>query len=847
MRHKTIRFLVVSLIIVIVLCSGAFVWQVKDMDEKSTKVINEIGEIYMAGMSEQTTLHFATIMELRLSEVKGLVNDIAPNQLNGYVQVSSLLSHNAKARGFDRLAFCMEDGTFELLYGEDIGEIDSTTFMNAIKNGEERMIMGTNQADEHDILLSVPMVYELPDGRKSMSLVAGFPMEYIAETLSAELSDSMVYFVIRRDGLVIIQSDARNESNYFDGVEKRYYTGAGNGQTQRELTEYTEGLKAAMSKGENYAKEVYLEDGRRQVYGRSLPYSEWYLILSMPYDDLDETIKSFGDKWTVAALRNGIFILSLFIIVFICYIQMTRRQVREIREAKNSAERANRAKNEFLSNMSHDIRTPMNGIMGMTEVAAANIDDTRKVESCLRKISASGKQLLAIINNILDMSKIENDKLILNVEQILMPELIHNAVNIIIPGSREKNQRFNLHVHDIIAETVWGDGVRLGQVLHNLLENAIKFTPEDGTILLDVYQTPSEKGDAYVRIHLIVSDDGIGMSEEFQDKLFVAFAREDNARIQQIHGAGLGLSITKHIIDAMEGSIQVESDQEKGSTFHVSFDMEAAILPEEEINIPSWRTLVIDDDELFCEYTLATLESIGIHAQCALNGQAALEMIEEQHQKGNDYEVILADWRLPGKDGVEIAREIRNRYGTAPHIMMISAADNSEVEEKARQAGVDAFVVKPLFKSTLYYNLNKIKEEKAVGEGPNTFDGERILVAEDNELNWEIAGALLSEIGLSPEHAEDGKICVDKFMQSPEGFYKAILMDIRMPVMNGLEAASAIRALDRDDAKRIPIIAASADAFSDDIQRCLDSGMNDHTSKPIDVQKVAELLRKYMQ
>ena len=213
MRHKTIRFLAVSLIIVIVLCSGAFVWQVKDMDAKSTKVINEIGEIYMAGMSEQTTLHFGTIMELRLSQVEGLVHDITPNQLNGYVQVCSLLSHNAQARGFDRLAFCMEDGTFELLYGEDIGEIDSATFMNAIKNGEERMIMGTNKADEHDILLSVPMVYELPDGRKSMSLVAGFPIEYIAETLSAELSDSMLYFVIRRDGLVIIQSDAKHDSN----------------------------------------------------------------------------------------------------------------------------------------------------------------------------------------------------------------------------------------------------------------------------------------------------------------------------------------------------------------------------------------------------------------------------------------------------------------------------------------------------------------------------------------------------------------------------------------------------------------------------------------------------------
>ncbi|MDE6319345.1 MAG: response regulator, partial [Lachnospiraceae bacterium] len=368
----------------------------------------------------------------------------------------------------------------------------------------------------------------------------------------------MFYSVIRRDGLIVIQSDTKRGGNYFDKLMRYVDSAAKNAEVKRGLADYIAGLKAAMEKGVDYSKEIYLADGRRQVYGRSLPHSEWYLILSMPYNELDRTIDSFGAEWAATALRMGIFIVFLFLIVFVCYIQMTRQHIREIKEARDSAERANRAKSEFLSNMSHDIRTPMNGIIGMTEIAVVNIDNTRKVESCLRKISASGKQLLGIINNILDMSKIENGKLILNVEQILMPELIHNAVNIIEPGTREKNQRFDLHVHDIIAETVWGDGVRLGQVLHNLLENAVKYTPEGGNVLLDVYQTPSDKGDTYVRIHLIVHDDGIGMSEAFQEKLFVAFAREDNARVQQIQGAGLGLSITKHFIHAMAGTIQVE-------------------------------------------------------------------------------------------------------------------------------------------------------------------------------------------------------------------------------------------------------------------------------------------------
>lgn len=847
MRHKTIRFLMVSLLIVILLCSGIFVFQVKDMNEKSARIMNEMGEIYMGGMSGQTTQHFGTIMELRLSQVEALVHGIAPNLENGYEEVRGSLSDNAKARGFDRLALCMEDHTFELLYGEEISAVDSDAFMDVIQSGEERMALGTNATGDNVILLSVPMTYELPDGRKSVSLVAGFPIAYIEEALASELYDYVFYFVIRRDGLIVMHSDGENDSNYFAKIDKYAESEEENEKTRRDLVDYKEGLKTAMANGEDYAKELFLKDGRRQVYCRSLPYSEWYLILSMPYNDLDETINSFGEEWAATTLKNGFFILSLFVIVFVFYIQMTRRQVKEIEEMRDTAERANRAKSEFLSNMSHDIRTPMNGIIGMTEIAIANVEDSRKVRSCLQKISASGKHLLGLINNVLDMSKMESGKLILNVEQILLPELIHGVVNIVLPSTQEKKQRFDLHVHDIIAESVWGDSVRLNQTLHNLLENAVRFTPEGGNIKLNVYQTPSEKGDAYVKVHLIVSDNGIGMSEEFQSRIFEAFSREDNARVQQIQGAGLGLSITKQIVDAMEGSIEVESEQGKGSSFHVSLDMEMALLPEELVDIPSWRTLVIDDDEVFCDCTLATLESIGIHAQCALSGQAALEMLEKQHQNGNDYEVILTDWKLPGMDGIEVAREVRSRYGDAPHILMISAADNSDIEERAKAAGVDAFIVKPLFKSTLYYNLNRLKEEAAsVEEGDICFDGERVLVAEDNDLNWEIASALLSGIGLAPEHAENGRVCVDMLKQSPEGFYQAILMDIRMPVMNGLEAAVAIRALDREDAKHIPIIAISADAFSDDIQRCIDCGMDDHTSKPIDVSKVAELLRKYM-
>ena len=744
----------------------------------------------------------------------------------------------------------MEDGTFDTIYGDGISAVDSAGFMNAINNGEERMAIGTDATGNYVILMSVPMSYETPDGISSISLVTGFPVDYIADALNAELSDSFLYYsIIRRDGIIVMQSDGADDRNYYDKIQRNYNSAEENSKTRQDLEDYRSELQTAMSQGLDYSKELTLSIGRRQLYCKALPHSEWYLILSMPYNDLDKLVDSFSDEWSIVALRNAISIILLFLVIFVIYFYITHNQMKNLNAARRMAEYASKAKSEFLSNMSHDIRTPMNGIMGMTEIALSNVNNPHKVEECLHKISLSAKHLLGLINDILDMSKLESTKMILNTEQISLPDMMHDVVNMIMPHVRIKQQRFDLHIQDIAAEHVWGDGVRLNQILLNLLNNAIKYTPEGGNIQLDLYQTPSDKGENYISVHINVKDNGIGMSAAFQEKIFEAFMREDDARIQKAQGAGLGMTITKHIIDAMEGTISVKSKQGKGSEFHVILDMEMALQPEEAMEIPPWKTLVVDDDEIFCSCTLTTLKSIGIEAQRALDGRTALRMIDEHQWKGDDYDVILMDWKLPEMDGIEVTREIRQKYGSTPRILMISASDNIEVEEKAKQAGVDGFIVKPLFKSTLYYNLNKLKEEAENvhnSEEKISFNGERILIAEDIDLNWEIASALLSEVGFEPEHAENGKICVEKFSESYVGYYKAILMDIRMPIMNGLEAAKAIRSLNREDAQTIPIIAMSADAFADDIQRCLDCGMNSHTPKPIDVGKVVELLKKHM-
>lgn len=847
MKNQSTRFLVISLVLVLAVCSGVFVSQAVHMDRESAATMLAIGEMYMSGMSEQATLHFGTIIETKLDQVRALGDDILLNSIDGDEE-RALLSLHARNRGFDNVGFYLDDGTIDMLYGSRIVMPDFPAYVRSVENGERKIGLGSDAEGNRIILFGVPMIYQVREGENAIALVAGFSLDHAADIFLSGLEESMIYHVIRRDGEIVLQRDGDTDHNYYDKVRRHHEEAGGYSGENPEV--YAQNLADAMERGEDYTTELVLKQGHRRIYCKSLPYSEWYLILSMPYSMFDEMTKQFGDEWTRTAIMDDAVIVALFLVVFVIYYFMMRSQMRSLEEARRDVESANRAKSEFLSNMSHDIRTPMNGIIGMTEIASANLDNTKKVEECLHKISHSSRHLLGLINDLLDMSKIESGRMVLNTQQIALPEVMHSVVNIIQPQAREKNQRFDLYIHDVIAEDVWGDSVRLSQILLNLLSNAVKFTQEGGNIRLEVYEEASTVNvETHVCVHLLVVDNGIGMSEEFRKKIFQPFMREDNARVQKAAGAGLGMSITKYIVDAMDGTILLESAPGKGSRFHVILDMEKAPSEEEQKTLPPWRTLVVDDDEVFCDCTVTTLKTIGIEAQWVLDGKAALEMMESAHAKGNDYEVIIIDWRLPGLNGLDVAREIRRRYGSAPHILMISATDNSDLKERAKDAGIDTFIIKPLFQSTLYYDLHKWIPENADGTDAQElpFSGENILVAEDNDLNWEIANELFSDVGLKPERAENGKVCVDLFAASEKGYYCAILMDIRMPVMTGYEAAMAIRALERSDAKEIPIIAMSADAFADDVQKCLNCGMNAHTPKPIDADRVVTLLKMHLE
>ncbi len=398
---------------------------------------------------------------------------------------------------------------------------------------------------------------------------------------------------------------------------------------------------------------------------------------------------------------------------------------------------------------------------------------------------------------------------------------------------------------------VYCDNVRLTQVLLDLLSNALKFTPEGGCITMSLSQQASSKGENYVRTIFVVEDNGIGMSEEFQQKIFESFAREDNARVQRTEGTGLGMAITKYIVDEMQGSISVSSQPGQGSRFEVTLDLEVAPEPAEEMVLPPWEMLVVDDDEPLCRSAAACLQQIGVNAEWATGGEQAIEMACARHNQGRDYHIILLDWKMPGMDGIETARRLRAAVGEDVPILLISAYDWSDIEAEAKEAGISGFLSKPLFKSTLYRGLSRFAYQSPAcaaepAAGQPAIDGMSKHRAEDNELNWEIAGELLSAQGFVVDWAENGQKCLEMFQASQPGDYRLILMDLRMPVMNGYEATQAIRALDRPDAAAIPIIAMTADAFSEDVHKCLACGMNAHLAKPLDMRELLRLIQKFL-
>ena len=717
--------------IVVILCLTVIVFSLlgASIHTMSESTIEEIGTAYMAGMNEQVSLHFETIIELRLTMAESIAGIAAGDGASGYGTREDI-EYGARARHFLCAALYGPDGGSEMIFGDPVELNHPEPFLESLRNGERKAASATGSDGGGVILFGVPCEYPMSGGGGSLALVVGLSTKYMGEVLFLDSDQSLSYsFVIRKDGSYVVGNEGDAHENYFDRLTNIFA-----GQDM-EADACIEQLQAAMNAGEDYSTIVKNGGSRRHIYCTNLPYCEWYLVTVLPFERLDNAISGMGSRWLIIVYAASFAMIAMLLYIFFRYLKLFRNQVSELtrinaemdaarkaaEQARKEAEQANAAKQEFLSSMSHDIRTPMNAIIGMTSLALDNTDDAKRVRDYLGKIALSSKHLLGLINDVLDISKIESGKMTLNVEPVSLREAMDSIVNIMQPQVTAKNQQFKAAAREILSENVCCDGVRLNQVLINLLGNAVKFTPEKGAVQLTVYQEALPEDASRVRTHFLVSDTGIGMSKEYQKVIFESFSREDNTRVRKTEGSGLGMAITKCIVDAMGGTISVRSEQGRGSEFHVVLDLEKAAAP------------------------------------------AASEAADGAAERVND--VVLK--------------------------------------------------------------------------------GRRILLAEDNELNWEVARELLSILELELDWAENGEICVEKFRNSPAGHYDAIIMDVRMPVMDGYEATAAIRGLERADAD-IPIIAMTADAFSEDIQRCLERGMNDHLAKPIDIQAVTFKLKKYL-
>lgn len=882
--RRSVRGLVTELLVMLVLCMGVFSAVTLYALSRSDETIDGVSGAFMEQMSAQLRLNFSSELGLYRSELESARLAVAAANIESGSDARTVFAEQAATYSFSYAALYSTSGTADVLMGPAVELDDQGAFTAKVLAGEDAVTSGTAEDGTELLVFAVPVERRMLWGETSAMLAVGVPLADVVDALSLDVSTTQVYtHIVRADGSFVLNSGSTDATSYLqllrdnEGLEGVRYDITAD-ELARTLDERGSAFYVANVNGERYASYLAPLDG-----------TDWFIVSVLPYRVLHDPIDSLVWGLVAAALVGCVVIAGALAFVFVRYLRLARSQMLELDAARRAADdarrtadaareqadAANRAKSEFLSNMSHDIRTPMNAIVGMTAIARAHADNPATVSDSLKKIELSAKHLLGLINDVLDMSKIESGRLALNVAPVSLPDIVENIVGIMQPQVHAKRQDFDVVVRGIRCEDVLADATRLNQVLLNLLSNAHKFTPVGGRISLIVEQIGDGAGAAApvgdadaagtagapadgaaagavpapgrVRTRFTVRDTGIGMSPAFKEKIFDSFEREDTARVRKIEGTGLGMAITKRIVDEMGGDIAVESEQGVGTTFTVTVDLECAGA-QEPMALPAWRLLVVDDDRDLCESTAATLEDLGARAEWVQSGEEAVELVEERSRGAEGFRAVLIDWQMTGMDGIACARAIRARVGSSTPILLISAYDWTEIESEARAAGIDGFVAKPLFRSTLYRALS------AVADGPSASSeasapeadlaGRRVLLAEDNELNWEVARELLGALGLELTWAENGREAVDAFASSEPGTFDAVLMDIRMPEMDGYQVTRAIRALPRPDAATVPVIAMTADAFSEDIERARDAGMDAHVAKPIDLRELVRTLAR---
>ena len=863
--------IVVALIMII-----GTVWIGRDASQSTIKAVRSVSLLYLNELAERRKKVAEDILNNNLRRITVATNMMEEEDLKDIEHLQAFQTRMKKLFKLEKFAFVDTKGLIYTALGMRT-DIDKYAFNHKTISGPEISIKNMESNEEREVVFAVPV--DIPfNGETFKICFMEMHMDEMLAGVSMASQEENVTFsnVYSPEGYALsnlVLGGKANEDNLFEAMnhavlDKGY-------SLEKMRLDFKEGKKGVIS---------FMYDGVEETMCYiPIKGTDWMLTYLIREHVISSRIIGINKKliWesTILSALNALVLLGIFIYIMRqnranARLQLEKetseaelrgkqaelgeriilqdklvQQSQALSDALTAAEDASKAKTVFLSNMSHEIRTPMNAIIGLDNIALNDPEATPKIKEYLTKIRGSAHHLLDLINDILDMSRIESGRMTLKNEEFSFSKLIENINTIFSGQCQEKELDYQCHVKGQIDDYYIGDVMKLRQVLINILGNAVKFTPSGGTVDVVVEKIASLNDKSTLRF--TIKDTGIGMSKEFLPHIFDAFSQEDGSTTSKYGSSGLGLAITKNIVEMMNGNIQVESEKGKGTVFTVTVTLMDSKMTKDKdadvaINPQEMSVLIVDDDPIACQHGKLVLEKIGIASEIASSGIEAIEMVKLRHARRQPYNLIVVDWKMPEMDGVETARQIRATVGNESAIIILTAYRWDDVLEDALAAGIDSFIPKPLFASSLMEELQSALKKKRTLQENNAqkadLKGRKILLAEDVEINAEIITMILEEREIKVELAKNGKIAVEMFESHPEGYYDAILMDMRMPEMDGLTASKIIRAMDRADSKNIPIIALTANAFDEDVQRSMQAGLNAHLSKPVEPDALYETL-----